>query len=862
MNTSLRQHQADAANAVIKAINDGKKRILFAIATGGGKMLTVCHIISQLFKSPRHDKPVSILFVCDKQEFVHAALDVLSRNFDIQASSILEAISNVHAVTIQKVVSASERGDKLPLYDFIFIYGPEWLGLENDSKTRSVLENFPNATFIGVDSFPDRSIAFFGPPVFAFSITDGISKGILVDYRFINVRLDSKEPKERIKRIATTLAKEAENGKTIVYCENQNDAELLTAHLNEIAQSSEYSRKVISSSPDNNNTINQFRNNKLPQILTTVDLLAGVSLPNVRNIAFTRKIRSYRYLTQIISNGLLPFDGKSFLTIIDFTGGENLFQDSALKKSRIVETRKIGTEPDEHASSAYIPFTKSNISVRDTYRIDGVLGVNELASEMAEIISEFPKEPGHMIGIFGKWGRGKTFLMNEIWSKLQRENYTRVDFHAWKYQDTSAAWAYLFERFADEFYRSAGSFVSRVYRKFRLNVERAGSLPLLWFITSFSVYTVIYFLFDFDEKYNFFISLLDTVGWTVILYPIIIYFKYGQTAKNLFNKYFSRSTFDHLLGLQAEVQKELNTLIHTWSKFDKNLSLVLFVDDIDRCSEKKIIEIVDALRVMLEDPLIAKRLIVIAAIDERILRRAIRLKYAKLLSAEKVAPDAPETELSKMTAEYFDKLFILGVKLGDLSMDERIEFFQALTKDSISEVRDVQLTGRDSLVVSNVATDNSLSPDSDQHKNSVMEHNEETHPTADRKVIDNSVKSDRMSQEEFTLLCEALKTYHTATPRQIRIFYYRYLLLKNLLARAYSLSGQSNYWALPKNTRVLIQLIVYYSLKSSTNEIAKHRSSLYEAIESNVSVFMHENRQVPKLDYLILLRTMDMVIAY
>lgn len=59
-----------------------------------------------------------------------------------------------------------------------------------------------------------------------------------------------------------------------------------------------------------------------------------------------------------------------------------------------------------------------------------------------------------MIGIFAPWGRGKSYFFKKLKEKIEERNrkknsslinYDVVEFNAWKYQDTPAIWAYLFE---------------------------------------------------------------------------------------------------------------------------------------------------------------------------------------------------------------------------------------------------------------------------------------------------------------------------------------------------------------------------------------------------------------------------------
>ncbi len=93
------------------------------------------------------------------------------------------------------------------------------------------------------------------------------------------------------------------------------------------------------------------------------------------------------------------------------------------------------------------------------------------------------------------------------------------------------------------------------------------------------------------------------------------------------------------------------------------------MDDIDRCSEEKMIQIIDSMRIMLEEPSIYKRMVVIFAVDDRILSRAIMYKYRHFIS-NNVTDDV---FLNRLTKEYLDKLFIFGIKLGSLTNEEKNE---------------------------------------------------------------------------------------------------------------------------------------------------------------------------------------------
>ncbi|MBO0356984.1 hypothetical protein J0X19_03425 [Hymenobacter sp. BT186] len=146
---------------------------------------------------------------------------------------------------------------------------------------------------------------------------------------------------------------------------------------------------------------------------------------------------------------------------------------------------------------------RSLISIQD--HIEPAIGIKDIAVEIADLIINLKAtDKGKMIGIFGNWGRGKTFLMNLVWEDINLKNntYKKVDFHAWKYQDTPAVWAYLYESMSEAYYKSEykwrfSRLVDRLYKVFKLNIIRNGyyniassSIILLGIvIITYSLYT-------------------------------------------------------------------------------------------------------------------------------------------------------------------------------------------------------------------------------------------------------------------------------------------------------------------------------------------------------------------------------------
>ncbi len=456
------------------------------------------------------------------------------------------------------------------------------------------------------------------------------------------------------------------------------------------------------------------------------------------------------------------------------------------EKGRKIVPRSQGTSP----------------AMRDV-NVPPALGVEGIAEDMAALLSNnITSEKGNMVGIFGEWGRGKSYLIREIKKQDSiKAKFLVIEYHAWKYQDTPASWAYLYEEFAKEYFEKESD--SRFYKKcfelyqaFRLNISVYGYYPIVLTVLGTVVFSVGSYLLKGLEP------LLEVLYWitlggsaTVLAIVFAAYSRYKKTASDLFGRYFKRSKFNELMGAQAEIQKELSNLLEHWFPLPSTQKenevpdyrrVLLVIEDIDRCSEDKIIEIVDSLRIMMDDPVISKRVVVLAAIDERILKRAINAKYHSTLKQDPCllaeGQDKRESTLKALSEgivhEYMDKLFISGVKLGSLVEENRLNYFEKLVESAT--VLEAPRTEEEDSTSKSGAYGEIVFREGEYG-------NRDDDAASDESENGESIESEEteyeLRSEEVRILTQCVSNFHKATPRKIRIFYYRYLLGRTLMRR-------------------------------------------------------------------------------
>jgi len=495
-------------------------------------------------------------------------------------------------------------------------------------------------------------------------------------------------------------------------------------------------------------------------------------------------------------------------------------------KTAAANEEETGANTLIHPMRSFSLFSKPGKSLFD---------VDKLTEIFRDLIVNSEKSEEQFFGLFGRWGRGKTFFWNLLKEKIGKENkgYHPIEFHAWKYQDTPAVWAYLYDAIAKEYYNkpatwfSISKWIGYAYRVVRLNYVRENLLSTLFSLIIKVGFSFLIYLFSKTfipatngAEYNKIIGIV--LATPLSAYAIYDFFnKQAKTdAQQILQKLTKKINFESHLGIQHEIQKELAALLISWipEKNEGKERILLFVDDIDRCSEVKIIQIVDYIRVLLHHPDIEKRMTVVAAIDERILIHAIKNKYNSFIVSEVKKMDAIEGKQpasrdekikQQLCREYIDKLFIASLKLGPLTDFERTEIVDGFTAQlTRARVMTETTTVTEPTATGNNDAENLTAPVVDVSNNNINGNR----PVRRGKAIDNITlaafpetaatvttvppagdtgktadtedKTFMIDADEQDFLKELLTRYATdATPRSIRVYILRYLLGKRLIEK-------------------------------------------------------------------------------
>ena len=379
-----RYYQVNAVNAAVEAIAKGQDRILLVMATGTGKTYTAFQIIWRLWKARRKKR---ILFLADRNVLVDQTMANDFRPFGGAMTKLSRSIDTSYEVYLglYQAITGPEEHQKAykklspSFFDLIVIDECHRGSAAADSAWREILEYFTSATQIGLTATPKETryvsnIAYFGEPVFSYSLKQGISDGFLAPYKVVKVHIDRDiegwrptrgqlardgEPVDdriytvrefdrtlviggRTQAVAEKItAFLMESGdrfqKAIIFCVDQEHAaRMRQALVNENADlvqgNSRYVMRITGEDETGKNELGNFIDpeSKYPVLVTTSRLLStGVDVQTCRLIVLDRAVGSMTEFKQIVGRGTRVHEdtGKYYFTLIDFRGATGHFAD-------------------------------------------------------------------------------------------------------------------------------------------------------------------------------------------------------------------------------------------------------------------------------------------------------------------------------------------------------------------------------------------------------------------------------------------------------------------------------------------------------------------------------------------------------
>jgi type I restriction enzyme R subunit len=389
----VRYYQDTAIQRVLDAVADNRPRILLTLATGTGKTAIAFQIAWKLFHarwnlSHEPTRRPRILFLADRNILADQAYNAFSSFAEdaririapdaVRKAGKVPTNASIFFTIFQTFMSGTgEDGRPAPyfgqyppdFFDLIIVDECHRGGANDESNWRGILDYFAPAVQLGMTATPKRrdnvdTYAYFGEPVYIYSLKDGINDGFLTPFKVVQVSttiddyiytpddnviegeveegrryVESDfnriiEIKEREQtRVNILMSRVDQREKALVFCATQAHAAAIRDLINQKATNKDpfyCCRVTANDGAQGDQYLREFQDNEktIPTILTTSQKLStGVDARNIRNIVLLRPINSMIEFKQIIGRGTRLYDGKDFFTIYDFVRAHELFLD-------------------------------------------------------------------------------------------------------------------------------------------------------------------------------------------------------------------------------------------------------------------------------------------------------------------------------------------------------------------------------------------------------------------------------------------------------------------------------------------------------------------------------------------------------
>jgi len=258
---------------------------------------------------------------------------------------------------------------------------------------------------------------------------------------------------------------------------------------------------------------------------------------------------------------------------------------------------------------------------------------------LTQIIANDITDTPFTVGVFGRWGSGKTTLMHMIEAALEQKaatsarEYTVVWFNPWLYQSEENLIVPLLHTIRDTLLESKVERVKGAAALVATIIAQISASALLKSVSAGSL--------SFEDLEKRFKAQMD---------------KRAETMSTI-----------------RTLRKQLQDVVNGVTNRGTRGRLILFIDDLDRCVPTKIVGLLEAIKLFLD----LKHSVLFLAIDREIVQRGIQAYYKDL--------NVEGSEIATLTTDYLDKMIQLPFYLHPLGPTQ----IQAYLT-SVSEAKDVQ----------------------------------------------------------------------------------------------------------------------------------------------------------------------------
>ena len=265
-----------------------------------------------------------------------------------------------------------------------------------------------------------------------------------------------------------------------------------------------------------------------------------------------------------------------------------------------------------------------------------------------------------------------------LWEGMQNEakkEVLTVRFNAWQYEDSKQIWAGLASKISENIEGALSRWLS-ILMWFNYAFKKHKSELLLDLVLAVLILPAsIYFFLKYHQNTNVFLgssdpilgslipagSALVTIAYLILYSPKLI----QPVSKRVLN-YTQLPNYHEQMGYQHRVMDDLSFVYNYLQRRRPECKVVVFIDDLDRCSEEKIMEILQAINLILGN----SKFFVFLGVETNMIYRAIRSHYSNNHEDELLGQNFSEN--------YLRKIIQLSFHIPKTPDEKRLEFLNTL----------------------------------------------------------------------------------------------------------------------------------------------------------------------------------------
>ena len=327
-------------------------------------------------------------------------------------------------------------------------------------------------------------------------------------------------------------------------------------------------------------------------------------------------------------------------------------------RSHVGQIERVVEAIDATATATALPQDPRSLNIQaravsDLPADEDVIGVSPLVDGLEALLSDPKTTLPLAIGINAPWGAGKSSVMLQLRRRLEGSTARRwrsIEFDAWKYEQSERLWAALAKAVYEQPVAEMGRW-ERVKFRTRLEIERLGwwaflSRTVLPIVAAAALVIVVAAT---GAKAATSVSIATIAGALGLGQAARMLGLVADPFKRAIDRYAEQGAkYADKLGFTAEADEDIGQLTRLLTRRDGQ-ALAIFVDDLDRCSPKHVVEVVEAINQIFNSAA-GRPCLFILGMDRDVVAASSEAAYAELIAAmdPKLAEDFGVRFLAKL----------------------------------------------------------------------------------------------------------------------------------------------------------------------------------------------------------------------